>query len=156
MSSMPWMLFARLILILFLTTTTALAHKNAPIRSWQEGTLLDLKVSKDLIRYDYTNTTTANTNRNYTNANTFSSGSAQPVYRTYVTVRIDDDDRFYIAQQDLRFPWSKAPNLVINGPVRFTLDRGKLIVLDNDGKEHGMKVMQQVLKQNNYQSRNRN
>jgi len=140
------------LIVLFMSTTMVSAKNSTIIRDWQQGTLRDLQVHKDLVRYDYLNNATTNANRNFTNQNTFSNGSVEPVYRTYATIQIEDDTHAYIAEQDLRWMWSKAPNLMINGPVRFAIAGRKLYVVDNEGKEHAMSIKQQFLKQTSMQA----
>ena len=37
-------------------------------------------------------------------------------------------------------------NLIINAPVRFAIEKRKLYVIDNDGKEHEAQIVKQILK----------
>ena len=38
-------------------------------------------------------------------------------------------------------------NLTVNAPVKFAIEKRKLFVIDDDGKEHEMEIIKQVLKQ---------
>jgi hypothetical protein len=47
----------------------------------------------------------------------------------------------------LRWKWSKPANLTVNGPVKFAVEKRKLFVIDEDGKEHEMEIVKKVLRQ---------
>ena len=42
---------------------------------------------------------------------------------------------------------SKPANLTVNGPVKYAVEKRKLYVLDEDGKEHEMEIVKKVLRQ---------
>jgi hypothetical protein len=50
-----------------------------------------------------------------------------------------------LAEERVR-PRSKPVNLIINAPVRFAIEKRKLYVIDNDGKEHEAQIVKQILK----------
>ncbi len=53
--------------------------------------------------------------------------------------------RIYVAEERLR-RWSKATNLTVNAPVKFSIEKRKLFAIDDEGKEHKMEIVKQVLK----------
>jgi len=69
------------------------------------------------------------------------------VYRVYETFIIEGETYAYVAQERLRWKWSKPANLTVNGPVKYAVEKRKLYVIDEDGKEHEMEIIKRVLKQ---------
>ncbi len=41
----------------------------------------------------------------------------------------------------------QASNLTVNGPVKYDVEKRKLFVMDEDGKEHEMEIVKKVLRQ---------
>src|SRR5713101_1789128 len=73
--------------------------------------------------------------------------SQTAVYRVYETFLIEGETHAYLAQERLRWRWSKPANLTVNGPVKFAVEKRKLFVIDEDGKEHEMEIVKKVLRQ---------
>jgi len=74
---------------------------------------------------------------------------AKPQPETYppsVTLVIEGETHVYTSQQKLPWPWSKPANISINGPVKFRVEREKLFVVDEDGREHTLIITKKVLK----------
>lgn len=69
------------------------------------------------------------------------------MYRVYETFIIEGETYAYVAQERLRWKWSKPANLTVNGPVKYAVEKRKLYVIDEDGKEHEMEIIKRVLKQ---------
>jgi hypothetical protein len=46
----------------------------------------------------------------------------------------------------LRWKWSKPAILTVNGLVKFAVEKRKFFVIDDEGKEHEMEIVKQVLK----------
>jgi len=42
----------------------------------------------------------------------------------------------YIAREQLLFPWSKPANVTVGENVKYTVEKNKVFLLDDDGKEH--------------------
>ena len=79
-----------------------------------------------------------NTNINGSNSGTSStdySGSDMPLYKVYENLIIEGDDRVYVTQERIRWRWSKAAHVTVNGGVKYYVEKRKLHVLDDDGKE---------------------
>jgi hypothetical protein len=85
-------------------------------RSSTEGTAKD-KGNKTDFSHDTTTTTTDNV-------------------ETYEVYTIETDKRVYVAKEHLLFPWSKSANVTVGEAVKFVAEKNKLIILDDDGKEH--------------------
>lgn len=132
--------------MLLFFSTIALGGEKA--RDWQTGKVLDTERS----RYFAGTISSANTTGNlqtyggYGTYQGYTNGSQIAVYRTYQTFLIEGETHAYLAQERLRWRWSKPANLTVNGPVRFAVEKRKLFVIDDDGKEHEMEIVKRVLR----------
>jgi hypothetical protein len=127
--------------LLFLTATLLPAEKQ---RDWQTGTLRDSSRS----RYFAGSVGHANTNGNigdstYT-GNTNSSETA--IYRVYQNYEIEGDQYVYLAQEHIKWRWSKSADVAVNEKVKYAVEKRTLIVIDDEGKEHKMEIVKRVLK----------
>jgi hypothetical protein len=127
----------------------AVAPSAEKVRNWQTGKVLDTERSRYFAgTVGSGNTTgTAQSNGNYGTYQGQTNTSQTAVYRVYQTFAIEGDTRVYVAQERLRWKWSKAANLTVNAPVKFSVEKWKLFVVDDDGKEHEMEIIKQVLKE---------
>lgn len=128
--------------LLCLTFCLVAAEKQ---RDWQTGKVLDSE------RQRYFAGTVGNSNTNGTVNSSggysgYSSGSQTAVYRVFETFVIEGDQYVYLAQERLRWRWSKAANVTVNGPVKYAIDKRKLYVMDEDGKEHEMEIIKKTLR----------
>jgi hypothetical protein len=133
--------------LIVLLPAAALSAEKA--RNWQTGKVLDTERSSYFAgTVGSGNTTgTAQTNGNYGTYQGQTNTSQTAVYRVYQTFAIEGDTHAYVAQERLRWKWSKPANLTVNAPVKFAIEKRKLFVIDDDGKEHEMEIIKQVLKQ---------
>jgi hypothetical protein len=137
--------FRSLVAIFCLTFCLVAAEKQ---RDWQTGKVLDTE------RQRYFTGTVGNSNANGTinasgNSATYTgngSSSSTAIYRTYETFVIDGDQYVYLAQERIRFRWSKPANVTVNGPVKYAVEKRKLFVMDEDGKEHEMEIVKKTLR----------
>jgi hypothetical protein len=113
-------------------------------RDWQTGKVLDTERNRYFVG------TVGNANTTY-QGNTNSSQRA--VYRVYETFSIEGDTYAYLAQERLHWRWSKPANLTVNGPVKYAVEKRKLFVLDDDGKEHELEIIKKILRQPAEQSK---
>ena len=68
------------------------------------------------------------------------------MYHVFQTFLIEGETHAYLAQQRLRWRWSKQANLTVNGTVKFAVEKQNLFVIDDDGKEHEMRIVKKVLR----------
>ncbi len=129
--------------VLLLVAGFAKAEK---IRDWQSGTVLDTSRSR------YFSGTVGNANSNGQvndngsyNGNSTSSETA--IYRVYQNFQIEGDQYVYLAEEHIKWRWSKAADLTVNGKVKFAVENRKLYVIDDEGKEHEMEIVKKVLRQ---------
>jgi hypothetical protein len=59
---------------------------------------------------------------------------------------IEGDKYVYLAQERLRWRWSKVANVTVNGSVKYAVEKRKLYVMDEDGKEHEMEIVKKTLR----------
>ena len=66
----------------------------------------------------------------------------------YQDFEFGGDTKIYTAREPLKWRWSKEANLTVNAQVKFAVDarERKLFVIDEDGKEHEMKIIKKVLR----------
>jgi hypothetical protein len=118
-------------------------------RDWQTGKVLDSQRSSYFAgTVGNTNTTgTAQANGGYGTYRGNSNTTQTAVYRVYETFLIEGETMAYLAQERLKWKWSKPANVTINAPVKFAIEKRKLFVIDEDGKEHEMEIVKKVLRQ---------
>lgn len=110
-------------------------------RNWQTGKVVDSQRS----RYFYGTVDNANKSAQ-ANRNHGDTTSSQTVYRIYETFLIEGETQAYLAQEGLRFKYSKAANLTMNGPVKFAAKKRKLFVVGEDGRQREMEIIKKMTK----------
>jgi hypothetical protein len=80
------------------------------------------------------------------NTSTTSSGMSMPLYRVYENLIIEGDDMVFVTQERIRWRWSKGAQVTVNGEVKYYVDKRKLHVLDDMGKEHVVEIVKQIKK----------
>jgi hypothetical protein len=135
-------IFVCLLFLVFASASSLFAEKQ---RDWQTGKVLDTN------RQRYFAGTIGNSNTNGAvdsngNYHGNSSGGETAVYRVFETFVIEGDMMVDLAQERLRWRWSKAANVTVNGPVKYAVEKRKLFVLDEDGKEHEMEIVKKTLR----------
>lgn len=138
--------FVSMISIVLFFTTFAFSGEKA--RDWQTGKVLDTERSRYFAGTEGNANTTGNarTQGRYETYEGHTNTSQTAVYHIYQTFLIEGETHAYLAQQRLRWRWSKPANLAVNGPVKFAAEKHKLFVIDDDGKEHAMEIIKRVLR----------
>jgi hypothetical protein len=121
------MVARRRLFLLFVLATLALAAPKE--RAWQTGKVLDSQ------RQRYFAGTVGNSNTNGAvdssgNYHGNSSGGETAVYRVVEDFVIEGDQYVYLAQERLRWRWSRAANVTVNGPIKYAVEKRKLYVID--------------------------
>lgn len=131
--------FARIFFVVFLATTFAFAAA----RQWQNGKLLDTEQQK----VKEGSTTTYNTDGQVKNKNGKTGYSENTTATTsdnidtYEVYTIRGPEKTYIAREKLLFPWSKPANVTVGAELKYAIDGRKLIILDEDNKEHKASIV---------------
>ena len=126
--------------IVFLATG-GLAEKK---RDWQSGKVLDSDRARNYAGSVATGSANGTAYGNQVYGNSTSSSVA--IYKTYQTYVIESEDHVYVANERLRWKWSKPANLTVNGSVRFAVEKNKIYILDEDQKEHEAEIVKKILK----------
>ncbi len=133
--SKPWHRIAAVIVGLFLLATLALAAT----RHWEKGKLVDTERQTEK-------------NGSFTTFQSDGKGSS----RTTTAQTTDDTDNYevytirgpektYIAREKLNFPWSKPAKVTVGAELQYAIDGRKLIILDEDHKEHKASIVKASL-----------
>jgi hypothetical protein len=128
-------------------STVAVAGEK--VRNWQTGKVLDSQRNRYFVgTVGNANTAgTAQANGNYGTYQGSTNSSQTALYKVYETFLIEGDTYAYVAQERLRWKWSKPANLTVNGAVKYAVEKQKLFVIDDDGKEHEMEIVKKILRQ---------
>jgi hypothetical protein len=151
--------FCKLNIVVLVATSIAICAK--PLQ-WQMGKVLDTQrnsyfagtVGSGTASGSTTTTGTATATGGMASGTATSTGSAwstqssTAVYRVFETFVIEGEDYAYVASERLRWRWSHPANLAVNGQVKYAIDGRKLIVIDDDGKQHEMEIVKRILKTN--------
>jgi len=112
-------------------------------RQWHSGKLLDTEQQK----VKDGSTTTYNTDGQVKNKNGKAGYSENTTATTtdnidtYEVYTIQGPEKTYIAREKLLFPWSKPANITVGAEVKYAIDGRKLIILDDDNKEHKASIV---------------
>jgi hypothetical protein len=131
--------------LFLISVLAAVAFGAAKLRDWQTGKVLDTQRQ----RYFAGTVGSGNSNGTVSDSGTYSgqtNSSSRAVYRVFENFVIEGDQYVYLAQERLRWRWSKAANVTVNGPVKYAVEKRKLFVMDEDGKEHEMEIIKKTAK----------
>jgi hypothetical protein len=118
------------------------------VRNWQTGRALDPQRSQYFVgAVCIANTAdTAKADGGWAGYGIQQNASVRAAYQRYETFLIEGDTYAYLAQEHLQEMSSKPANLTVNEPVKCAVDKRKLFVIDQDGKEHEMEIVKKVLR----------
>jgi len=120
----------------------------AATRNWQSGTLTGTEQEK--VKEGSTKTSsTEGTAKDKGNKTEFSKDTTTTTtdnIETYQIYTIETDKRVYVAKEHLLFPWSKSANVTVGEAVKFTPEKNKIYILDDDGKEHKATIVKVSMK----------
>ena len=114
------------------------AFGAAKAREWQSGTLLETE--KQQVPQGSTKTSntegTAKQKGNKVDYSQTTTSTTNEDYDTFQVYTIQGDTKTYIARERLLFPWSKPASVAVGEKVKYAVEKNKLYLLDDDGKEH--------------------
>jgi uncharacterized membrane protein len=130
--------------VFLLTSTMALA---ATARQWQTGKLVDTEQQKvsDGSTTTYNSDTQKKTKDGKTTYSQNTTAQTTDNTDTYEVYTIEGPEKTYIAREKLLFPWSKSANVTVGGELKYAIDGRKLIILDEDNKEHKASIVKTSL-----------
>jgi hypothetical protein len=141
---MRWKALRTLACVLGLVTIVA----AAPPRHWKAGVLTSMEQQK----VNEGSTTTTNRDgqvKDKGNKTDYSSNSTTTTsdnIETYQMYTIESDKVVYVASEHLLFPWSKAANVNVGENIKYVVEKGKIIILDDDNKEHKATIVKTSMK----------
>jgi len=138
----------RLALLVFaLVFFTALTvHGKEKERAWETGKVLDSDRSSRYVGSIGDSSATATSTGGNT-ARISGSSRSTAVYRVRQVYVIELGEYVYVAQERLRWRWSKPADLTVNGSVKVAIEKKKLYLMDDDGKEHEAEIVKKILKE---------
>ncbi len=142
------------VLACMLTVGTILA--GAAPRHWKAGVLTSMEQQK----VNEGSTTTTNRDgqvKDKGNKTDYSSNSTTTTsdnIETYQMYTIESDKVVYVASEHLLFPWSKPANVNVGENIKYVVEKGKIIILDDDNKEHKATIVKTSMKQSDSQPGN--
>lgn len=128
----------------------------APARNWKSGVLTSMEQQK----VNEGSTTTTNRDgqvKDKGNKTDYSSNSTTTTsdnVETYQMYTIESEKVVYVASEHLLFPWSKPANVNVGEHVKYAVEKGKIIILDDDNKEHKATIVKTSMKQGDTPSNN--
>ena len=126
----------------------AASYASAAHRDWQSGILSEVeqeKINEGSTRH----TSTDGSAKNRGNKVDYSQNSTTTTtdnIETYQVYTIEGDKKIYIAREHLLFPWSKPADVTVGDSVKFAVEKGKLYILDDSGKEHKASIVKVRMK----------
>lgn len=120
----------------------------ATARDWHTGTLLETeqqKVPSGTISHSNTDVT-AKDNGDKTQYSGNRTTTTTQDYDTFQIYTVEGSNKVYTAREQLLFPWSKSANITVGEKVKFVVDKNKMYLLDDDGKEHKAKITKVKMK----------
>jgi hypothetical protein len=124
------------------------AHGASTSRNWHTGMLVETEQTK-VATGTTKNTTSDGAIKNKGNKQDYSVNSTSTTtqdYDTYQNYTIDDGKKVYVVRERLLFPWSKPASANVGEEIKFAVEKGKIYLAGNDGKEHKASVVKVSLK----------
>jgi hypothetical protein len=137
--------YAKVFLVVFLCS----ALMFAATRQWHNGKLMDTEQQK--VKEGSTTTyhtdgdvKSKNGKAGYSENTTATTSDNIDTYEVY-TIR--GAEKTYVAREKLLFPWSKPANVTVGAELKYAIDGRKLIILDEDNKEHKASIVKTSMNQ---------
>ena len=115
-----------------------LAFGASKAREWHSGTLLETE--KQQVPQGTTKTSntegTAKQKGNKVDYSQNTTSTTTEDYDTFQVYTVQGETKTYVARERLLFPWSKPASVAVGEKVKYAIEKDKLYLLDDDGKEH--------------------
>ncbi len=113
-------------------------HAASAPRSWHSGTLVSSEQTKELQGSTWNSNTDASAKKrgdktDYSRNTTTTSTDNYDKFQVYT---IETPHKVYVVREKLNFPWSKPANITVGEPVKYAVEKNKMYLMDDDGKEH--------------------
>jgi hypothetical protein len=119
----------------------------AAAREWQSGKLLDTeqqKITEGSTTHYNTDSQkkTKNGKTDYSQNTTATTTDNTDTYEVYT---IQGAEKTYVAREKLLFPWSKPANVTVGAELKYVIEGRRIIILDEDQKEHKASIVKTSL-----------
>jgi hypothetical protein len=115
----------------------AAAIAAAPKRDWKTGTLTQTAFATQDVG---AHATAMSFPEWGSYAPSMSMATARRIQQTYEGFRIETVDYLFVVA--CRFGPRHRPNVTVNGPIKYAIEKGRFYILDGDGREFEMLVLQ--------------
>lgn len=133
----------RFVLGVTLLTCTSFAEKGE--HKWLVGKILD---TNQVSHFEGTVSNGSASATSYGNsASGTAYGSETAAYRVYDTLAVEGPDYVYFTAEQLHWRWSKGAHVAVNTEIKYYVDGRKLHVIDQDGKEHTVRITKTIKKE---------
>lgn len=132
-----------LIIVLLAVPTFA-----ATARHWQSGTLLEVeqeKVPSGTVSHSNADVTAKDKGDKTQYSGSKTTTTTQD-YDTFQIYTVEGGGKVYTAKEQLLFPWSKPANITVGEKMKYVIDKNRMYLLDDDGKEHKAKITKVKMK----------
>ncbi|MEO6816241.1 MAG: hypothetical protein ABI177_06020 [Edaphobacter sp.] len=120
----------------------------AAARNWQSGKLLDTErqtVTDGSTTHYNTDSQKKNNGKGQTDYSRNTTATTHDNTDNYEVYTVEGPEKTYIAREKLLFPWSKPANVTVGAELKYVIDGRKLIILDEDQKEHKASIVKTSL-----------
>ena len=136
------------IIVPILVALLAVPAFAATARDWHTGTLMETeqeKVPSGTISHSNADVTAKDKGDKTQYSGSKTTTTSQD-YDTFQIYTIEGNSKVYTAKEQLLFPWSKPANVSVGEKVKYVIDKNRMYLLDDDGKEHKAKVTKVKMK----------
>ena len=136
------------IIVPFLLVLLAMPAFAATARDWKTGTLTEIdqeKVPSGSISHSSADVTAKDKGDKTQYSGTKTTTTSQD-YDTFQIYTVEGGSKIYTAKEQLLFPWSKPANITAGEKVKYVIDKNRMYLLDDDGKEHKAKITKVKMK----------
>jgi len=134
--------------LLALLVLLALPALAATGRGWQSGTLMEVeqeKIPSGSVSHSSADVTAKDKGDKTQYSGSKTTTTSQD-YDTFQIYTVEGGGKIYTAKEQLLFPWSKPANITVGEKVKYVIDKNRMYLLDDDGKEHKAKVTKVKMK----------
>ena len=135
------------IAMLFVLVASTAWSQSKNTRNWQTGRLLSQEKTHEL----ESTTSTTNTEGNIKSTSKGDKYSSQSTktetqnYDDFEVYEIEAGGFHYTVKQRLPFPWSKPANIAIGSEFKYAIEKSKMYLLDDDGKENSGRIVKKAV-----------
>ena len=138
----------RKIALTLLCVLLAVPAFAATARDWQSGTLLEVeqeKVPSGTVSHSNSDVTAKDKGDKTQYSGSKTTTTTQD-YDTFQIYTVEGGGNVYTAKEQLLFPWSKPANITVGEKLNYVVDKNRMYLLDDDGKEHKAKITKVKMK----------